>query len=359
MTGSSKQTTTQSTASEPWAAAQPALKTGLEDAQGLYKTGVGSQAYTGSTVVPFAQQTTQGMGGIQNLASQQAQSDGLTGEYQRSISRGGFNAPQAASLSGLQGFASGGMATSNQAQRGIASSSLDPSYSERNLGSIASGGMLDRLDPNFERSLAVARNNATNQIGMGAAASGRYGSAIHQGNVAREVGDYEASQRVGQYNQERQNQMAANQMLDSQRMAGLGMSLNASNSASGIESDNYGRQMAALQQQFNAGQQGFNNLGTAYEGMKAPASDMMGVGSMYEDLAGRLKNDQLRIFQEQQNSPWNQLGRLNSVATGAGSMGGTSNSTAQVPGQSPFATGLGYASTGMGLLGSARNLGWF
>ena len=560
MTGTSKQTTTQSSVSEPWSKAQPALETGLKDAQNLYQSGAGSQPYTGSTVIPFSQQTMQGMGAVQNAASQNMNGKGLSGQYQGLLNSGGFNSAQQSAMSGLGGFAGGGSnvstgridslgrsamnnpamagygnvaagglgvdasgqrsiasqamnnpgnaafadmmgggygtssarqsaiagqamnnpamddfqrfangqyGSSNSAQTAIGQQALGPPMSEQNLSKIASGGMLNRQDPNFERALAAASESAANQINLGASGAGRYGSAIHQGNVAREIGNYEAGQRVGQYNNERGYQVQANQLIDQQRLAGLGLSLNAANSATGIDqanqglrfqgagaqanlysnnlnqslnaanaasgieqgnqamraqgatnlanqyssnlnqslgalnsasgldqanrqmqlqgiggqgstyanslgqalgaagqsagiqSDNYARQIAALQQQFNAGQQGVNNLGTAYEGMKAPASDMMGVGSMYEDLAGRLKNDQLRIFQEQQNAPWNQLGRLNAIATGAGSMGGTSTGTAQVPGQSPFATGLGYASTGLGLLGSAQNLGWF
>jgi hypothetical protein len=493
MTGSSKQTTTQSSVSEPWKAAQPALETGLKDAENLYKSGVGSQPYTGSTVVPFANQTMQGMNSIEGIAKANMNGRGLSGEYQALLNSGGFNSPQQSSMSGIgnfaggggnvstygidrlrgqsmnnpamsgyqnaaggglgvdtygqrniasqatrnpamrdfQNFASGGGDSSNYGQRNIASAARMPSMSEQNLNDIASGGMLDREDPNFERALAAAQSRAANEINMGASSSGRYGSGVHQGNVARELGDMEATQRVNQYMRERANQVQANQLIDQQRQAGLGLSLNAANSASGIDQANQGlrfqganaaanqyssglnqslgalnsasgleqgnrqmqmqgiggmgstyansigqalgaagqsagiqsgnndRQMAALMQQFNAGQQGIGNIGTAYEGLKAPRNDLMGIGSMYEDLGGRLKNDELRIFQEQQNAPWNQIGRLNAIAAGAGSMGGTSTGTAQVPGQSPFATGLGYASTGLGLLGGAQNLGWF
>lgn len=330
MSGSSKETTTQNTSSAPWAAAQPALQTGLNDAQSLYRSGVGSQAYTGSTVIPFANQTQQGITGMMGMAQGNVNSldnrHGLANQYQDIIYNKGFNSTQEGALGNM---------------RQIGQQAQGPSYSEQNLMGIAQGDMLGRTDPNFERALQAASDSAANQINMGASSSGRYGSGVHQGAVAKQIGDYEAGQRVGQYNTERQNQMAANSALDGQRLAGLNLGMNVA------------------QNTFNAGQQGFNNLGTAYEGAKAPAQDLMGIGSMYEDLAGRLKNDELRIFQEQQSAPWNQLGRLNAIATGTGSMGGTSTGTAQTPGQNPFATGLGYAASGMGLLGSAKNMGWF
>ena len=46
-----------------------------------------------------------------------------------------------------------------------------------------------------------------------------------------------------------------------------------------------------LQNLFNMGNSGFQNLGAAYDGLKLPATDLMQIGSMDEDLATRLKND--------------------------------------------------------------------
>lgn len=321
--GSSTETTTQTTNSEPWKAAQPALQTGLTDAQNLYKSGVGSQPYSGSTVIPYARQSMQGINEIQENAYRNTSARGIQGEYENSINRGGFNDTQHGAVSQINqvGAAAGG-----------------PSYSERNLAGIANGNMLNRTDPNFERALSSASESAANQINMGASGAGRYGSAMHQGNIAREIGNYEAGQRVNQYNNERANQMNANSMVDSQRMAGLGL------------------QMSAAQNAFNAGQQGFQNIGAAYEGMKAPGQDLLNVGSMYEDLASRMKNDELRLYDQQQNAPWQQLARLNAVASGAGTLGGTSTGMSQQPGPSPFATGLGYASSGLGILGGLKGM---
>lgn len=289
--GNQTETTSQTTNSEPWKAAQPALETGLTDAQNLYKSGIGSQPYSGSTVIPYAGQTSRGMYGVEQFARKNEGTGPLGQQYQDIINSGGFNQPQKDALRPLQ--------------------------------AVAGGDYLDRQDPNFERALSAASESAANQINMGAAGSGRYGSAIHQGNVAREIGNYEANQRVGQYNLERD------------------------------------RQSQAAQAMFNAGQQGFSNLDQAYQGAKAPWQDMMNIGSMNEDLASRMKNDEIRLYDQRQNSPWDQLSRLNAVASGAGSLGGTSTGTSQQPGQNPFATGLGYASSGVGILGGMKNLGWF
>jgi hypothetical protein len=110
------------------------------------------------------------------------------------------------------------------------------------------------------------------------------------------------------------------------------------------------RKDAANSNLFNMGQTGFGNLGTAYTGLQAPAQSLMQVGNMQEDLATRQLNDKLRIFNDQQNRPWENLARLNAIASGAGQLGGTQ--TTATPGQNPFLQGLGYAATGAGLLGS-------
>lgn len=110
------------------------------------------------------------------------------------------------------------------------------------------------------------------------------------------------------------------------------------------------RKDAANSNLFNMGQTGFGNLGTAYTGLQAPSTTIAQVGAGIEDLRTRQLNDKLRIFNEQQNKPWENLSRLNAIASGAGQLGGTT--TQSQPGQNPFLTALGYGATGAGLLGS-------
>jgi hypothetical protein len=280
MTGNNKQTTQAS--SEPWKQAQPALQQGIKGAQDLYKAGIGGQVYSGSTVIPWAKQTTQAMGNIQNTANANLGGAGLSGQYQGIINNGGFNAPQQAALQNTQN---------------VANSSFDINS-----------------NPAFQSVLAEAQRGATDATNLNASAAGRYGSGTNQSLLAKNVGNL-TSQMVGQ------------------------------------EYNNWlGRRDAANANLFNMGQQGLGNLGTAYSGMQAPNTDLMNVGAMNEDLATRLKNDELRIFNESQNKPWELLGRMNAIATGAGQMGGTQTQTQ--PGQNPFLTALGYGASGAGLLGS-------
>lgn len=272
MTGSSK-TTTQSN-SEPWKAAQPALKQGIGAAQSLYNNGTGAQVYTGSTVVPWDAQTTQGMDAITSGANANIGGKGLSGQYQDVINNGGFNAGQLDALN--------------------------------NTRAVANGSFNINEDPAFQQVI----DQATNAVNSNASAAGRYGSGTNQQLLGSTIGDLGARQ----YQAWQQRKDAANSNL------------------------------------FNMGSTGFGQLGSAYTGMQAPAQSLMQVGAMNEDLATRQMNDKLRIFNEQQNKPWENLSRLNAIASGAGQLG--SSQTTSQPGQNPFLTALGYGATGAGLLGS-------
>jgi hypothetical protein len=271
MTGSSK-TTTQSN-SEPWKAAQPALKQGLGAAQSLYNNGTGAQVYGDSTVVPWDAKTIQGQNAITDSANANLGGKGLSGQYQSAIDNGGYNAGQLEALN--------------------------------NTRAVANGSFNINDDPGF----AQVIDQATNAVNGNASAAGRYGSGTNQQLLGSTIGDLGARQ----YQAFQQRKDAANSNL------------------------------------FNMGSTGFGQLGSAYQGMQAPAQSLMQVGAMNEDLATRQMNDKLRIFNEQQNKPWENLSRLNAIASGAGQLGGSQ--TQSQPGQNPFLTALGYGSTAAGLLG--------
>ena len=263
-----KNQTTQTSTNSPWDPAQPALKTGLQDAQNLYAGGVGGAVDTTSHVIPFSQQTMQSMNAGQNMANQNLGGHGLSGQYQGIINNGGYNQNQMDALSGI---------------RNTANSTFDP-MNQAGFGSV----------------LKQAQDSAMNGVNASASGAGRYGSGQHMQGVAKSVGDVTG----GLLNQEWNN-------------------FN-------------NRQSQAQNQLFNAGQTGMGNLGAAYQGMQMPLDTLGKIGGAYEDLATRQMNDRTRIFDAQNNNPWMQLARLNGVASGMGSMGGTSSGTATAPGANPF-----------------------
>jgi hypothetical protein len=414
--GTQQQTTTQT--NEPYAASRPLYNYGMNRALDMAQSGDLFRPNTTSTVVPWAQQTMQGMTESQRLANRNMGDRGLSGQAQGNIQRGGMTGTQYDAFRSTNPFASGargidasgilgtGMEAMNnpgsntyaRAQSGgmdlgtinqgnIYRGATGPSYSERNLSDVASGQMLGGNNPYLEDYLSDTSQRTAEEINLATSGMGRYGSGTHTGVLADRIGALQLGERSANYERERERQMQANQMLDSQRMAGLGMGLNAANSisgiqsgnrdtrlqgaqmgdnafysgldrnmqaqlaAAGIEQGNLNRQYGAITDRFNMGQQGFNNLGANYDLQRQPIQDMYDIGSMNEDLYGRVLNDRLRIQNETQNQEQRALEWLNSIAGGAGQFG-TSTSTAQMPGQNPFLTGLGYASGGLGLLGN-------
>lgn len=257
MSGGSETKQTTSGTSAPWQPAQAGLKYGISEARNLYKSGVGAQAYTGSTVVPYSEQTSGAM-------------DSIMGKSQAAA--GQMGAPLSA--------------ISDQINT---------------LSPIARGDFSN--DTTFNQTLGRAQEDAGHAVNMGASAAGRYGSAVHQGNVAQEVGD-----------------LTNRAMLDRQKWAQDGLMQSAS------------------------------ALPGAYQTSMAPEQSQMAVGSMYEDLMSRQMTDQARIFAEQQNLPWDNLARYNAILGGAGQMGGNQQSTISQPKDysSAFGNALtGYATAGL------------
>lgn len=285
--GGNKQQTT-STSSEPWKAAQPAMKLGLEDATKLYKSGVGSQPYTGSTVVPFAKQTTQAMNDMaKNASSWQGELRNNFSNVWGNASNGGLNELQMGSVDKLKAMADGSMMNGNP--------------------------YIDQVIGNTSDDIGKSSN-------LMASAAGRYGSGGHQGVIADAVGDVSSRMRMQNYDTER------------------------------------GYMQDAIGSLFNAGQQQQNNinantgaLSSAYDLAMKPGQTLMDIGGMYEDLQGRQMNDQMRLFNEKQNQGWNQIGRLNAIASGAGQMGNTGQTTAQGPNR--MGAGLGGALSGYAMGG--------
>jgi hypothetical protein len=258
--GDNSTTTTQN--SEPYKAAKPLLDKGMGDALKQYNNGGLVQPNTMSTVVPYAQQTTQGMNAIQQNATDAMAPGGFASQFQDIIGQGGFNDQQMDAVNNT---------------RTLANSQYDMN-----------------ANPGFQDVMNQALQKSTFGVNQNAAAMGRYGSGTHQGVMQQEQG----------------------------------------NLASRMINDDYnrylGRRDNAQTQLFGMGQTGMDNLNPAYASMKAPGEDLMGIGSMYEDLMGRTMNDQLRITQEKQNLPLANIQALLAAAAGAGNYG-KQTSTAQGP----------------------------
>lgn len=258
--GDQTTTTTSSGGSSPWGPSQSYLTENMSQANTLKNAGIGGQVFNKSAVVPFSNQTMQAMNDTLGYADT-------------------YGGVMTKPLEGI----------SNQ---------LD--Y----LSPIAGGDFSN--DATFNQTLGAAQQDATDAVNMGASAAGRYGSAVHQGNVAKEVGDLTNRAKLARQ-QWAQDAMLAN----SQAMPG------------------------------------------AYMAGQAPMSDYQSVGSQFEDLYTRQINDEIRLHNEKQMAPWRPLQMSNAIATGAGSLGsnnfGTQSTTAPSNQPSQFAK---FAGAGLQVLGN-------
>ena len=153
-----KNTTTTTTSQQPYKAAQPLYDKGMADALKQYNAGGLVKPNTMSTVVPYAQQTTQGMNALQGLANDNIGSNGLSGQLQGIINNGGYNADQQTALEGIRNTATGSFDINS--------------------------------DPGFQQVF----DKTQNAVNQNAAGLGRYASGTHEGVMTRELGDLGARQ---------------------------------------------------------------------------------------------------------------------------------------------------------------------
>ena len=225
--GGKSQTSTSK--SEPWKVAQPYIKESMAGAQDLYRSGQGFNPYPGSMVVPFSQQSTDALSGMENLARQGNPAATATQDWATGIMRGdSLNNPNP--------------------------------YFQANLDR-QSGGMADDINRGFSQ-------------------SGRYGSASHMGGLGEQLGNFRGNALAQNWQQER-----------------------------GLQSQVAGMVPNIYQAQF----QPFQNLGQ--------------VGTAYEGKTQQEIADAARLFEGYQQAPYKQLQFYNSMASGAGGLGGTQTNT--------------------------------
>lgn len=392
MSGSTQTTTN---VAEPYGPLKPLLNMAIKGGIKAFQGGPN----TASNVVPFSNYTQRGMDNIIGLANRNSNGRGLSRQYQNVIDNGGYNNYQLGAMNdmrsqlnqlgnnGLTNAQDNVMGRFQNQMRGLGANGLTNAQDnvlgrfQNQMRGLGANGLTDvqdkalanykqtanrdysiKANPGFLGVLERAQNDATNAANSTAAAAGRYGSAIHQGKVASEVGDLTDRMVSDDYNRFLGRQDAANANMASLSQQGIGNVQGIGQAISGLGQQGlgnvqgFGQAISGLGQQgiqnrqllssnlFNAGQAGIGNLGAAYEGLKAPERDRMSVGSMYEDLYRRQIDDRNRI----QNLPWEQLSKLLAVGSGTGSYNTT---TTQAPGPNPLLQLAGGVSLANGLSG--------
>jgi hypothetical protein len=254
----------------------------------------------------------QALGGAQDLVNRGIGSQVYTGSTYAPASQGSVMAAETAGSLGSSNI--GGKGLSGQLQGiinsgGYNGAQLDSLNNTRNLANSSWS-----VSPELQKVIDQTNADANTNVSLANSASGRYGSGSANSAVADAVSKN------------------TNNLLYSD--------LNNFNT----------RRDAANSNLFNMGQTAQGNLTNAYTGLQAPIQNLSQWGQFVDDYNNKELNDRLRIFNESQTKPWEQISRLNAIASGAGQLGGTT--TQSQPGQNPWLQAAGYGLTGAGLLGS-------
>jgi hypothetical protein len=403
----------------PWAPAVPALNNVLSDAQTLYQGGAGTGIYGGQRVAQLGDDSLTGLQSLRDQAASDNSGAQATSYLQGLLASGGISPTTQQGLGMLAGVPNVdtsrlsaladqiGSASNpiNQTAAGFMSGSRDlttipqlqslfdksqqTSSAETNLSGVAAGQYLDpTTNPYLQAAIAASNQNVSNAQKEAFASSGRYGSGNFAAATAKAINDTNTQLYANQYNQERQNQLAANSSIDAARQAASSAGLGITNAISGVQSTNNNQRLAGAslgqgQQAAQAGVLGqvlggdeFNsNLGvtkaqgfigagqqgqaqalsaaSALPGVDAsryvPGQTLLGIGSALQGQDQNNINAAMQLFQEQNQMPWQSLQNYAGLVGGIGGMGGTTDgtSTKQVPTQ-----GLGQT-----LLGGALGIG--
>jgi hypothetical protein len=155
--------------------------------------------------------------------------------------------------------------------------------------------MLGQGNPYLQSALSNANERAATGVNSAMSAAGRYGSGAHTDTLAKTLAENSTNALFGQYNQDVNNMMGA-----------------AGN-------------------MFNAGQAGQQNMGSAYNMAMQPGQTMGQLGSMNEDMAAKLAQEQMDKFYARRDAPLDVASRTMAVAGGAGSLGSTNKQKVYQP----------------------------
>lgn len=278
---------------DPYKPAQPLLKSAATAANNLFKSGDVFQPYTGSTVSPFAPQTTAGMGAIE-------------GQANSAIGSGAMNNPMDFLT---QLYQSGGMSGDMQ---GVADQ----------WRKTASGDEMNSANPYFEDVLRRTLEDTSTNTNLGMSGAGRYGSGMHAGVLADRLGGISSEARMGEYNNQQGRMDAARGLLA-----------------------NMGQQ--GIQNQFGA----TSAMPGAWQTSQMPGADLIKLGTMNQNQNAMELADQERIWRETQAAPRQSIDWLSGIGAGIGGTGGTQTQTQQQS-QSPLNTALGLGMAATSLFGN-------
>lgn len=316
--GQSSGTETVTQNSEPWSQAQPYLQDIFRNSQQLYRQG--AEYYPGSTVVPFSNQTEQGMQGLEQQYNQspiglQTAQNTLTG-----VANSNQNNPF------IQNVQNAGQ-VQNDAGANV-------------LQSFANNGQQNPfLDAQFDRAASRVRDNTSAMFSK----AGRYGSVAHQDQLSDSLGDM-ANNFYGQaYETDANRRFGAAEALGARQAGDINRNLGAQSTAAGLSqgANSQAMQAAGMMPMLND-YAGANNRG------------LMELGGMREQMAGQQIQDSMNRWNFGQNAGWDLLNRYNSTVQPLAGLGGSSTGTQPSSGPSTLQTVAGLGMTAAGIFSDRR-----
>lgn len=314
---------------------------------------------------------------VSSLADQMADPNNLAYSTARALTRGDYNL----STDGYTGLLNG---LSGQTQ------------TEKSLQDAADGKFLGGANPYLDAVIGRSQGEAASQIAQRMGAAGRSGSGRYAATIADSLGAIGTQARYQDYDNERTRQMQAASQIDSSRNArtslqqglygsinnaeqanaGLALSgaglfnstnttaLGGATALAGIDNQNIqngiqtaGMKLSAAQADRAAALQGLGMVGQNIANLQAPAQSLAMVGAAQDADRQAVLDSQQQIFDEQQASPWKQLGLYAGVVDPIAGLGGSSSGTSvqkiPQPGvlQSLFGAGLAGASVASKFMG--------
>lgn len=315
---------------------------------------------------------------ISSLADQMADPNNLAYSTARKLTNGDYN-------------------LSSSGYTGLLDSLSGQTQSEKSLQDAADGKFLGGANPYMDAVIGRSQGEAASKIAQSMGAAGRSGSGRYAATIADSLGAIGTQARYTDYDNERTRQMQAASQIDTSRNArtslqqglygsinnveqanaGLALSgaglynstnttaLGGATALAGVDNQNIqngiqtaGMKLSAAQADRAAAMQGLGMVGQNIANLQAPGQTLAMVGAAQDaDRQAQLDTAQ-QVFNEQQASPWKQLGLYSQLVDPIAGLGGSSSGTSvqktPQPGvmQSLFGMGLAGASVASKFMGA-------
>lgn len=268
--------------------------------------------------------------------------------------------------------------------------------SEKSLQDAADGKFLGGANPYLDAVIGRSQGEAASKIAQQMGAAGRSGSGRYAATIADSLGAIGTQARYTDYDNERTRQLQAATQIDSSRnartslqqglygsinnaeqananlaLSGAGLynstnttALGGATALAGVDNQNIQNEMSKSSLKLSAAQAdraaamaGLGMVGQNIANLQAPGQTLAMVGAAQDADRQAVLDSQQEVFNEQQASPWKQLGLYSQVVDPIAGLGGSSTGTSvqkvPQPGvlQSLFGMGLAGASVASKFMG--------